>query len=168
VVGLPEGLLPDTAQASSSGHLEVGGCDVVSLADEFGTPLYVYDEATIVNRARAYRDGLKAAYPGESLVCYAGKAYCAPWLLHLIDASGLGLDVVSGGELYAAGLAGFPAGRTYFHGNNKGEDELALALDAGVSRVVVDNLEEISRLSRHQVWGEHPNGRSFFSSAGRF
>ncbi len=145
---LPEGLLPDTARVSAAGHLELGGCDVVSLATEFGTPLYVYDEATIVNRARGYGDGLKAAYDGESLVCYAGKAYCAPWLLRLIDSLGLGLDVVSGGELYAASVAGFPAARTYFHGNNKGEDELALALDAGVSRVVVDNLEEISRLSR--------------------
>jgi diaminopimelate decarboxylase len=84
-------------------------------------------------------------------VCYAGKAYCAPWLLRLIDSEGLGLDVVSGGELFAAGAAGFPATRTYFHGNNKGEDELGAALDAGVARVVVDNLEEIARLSRLAV-----------------
>jgi diaminopimelate decarboxylase len=151
VAELPEGLLPDTARVSAEGHLELGGCDVVSLAAAYGTPLYVYDEATIVNRARGYRDGLKAAYDGESLVCYAGKAYCAPWLLRLVASLGLGLDIVSGGELYAAGVAGFPAARTYFHGNNKGEDELALALDAGVSRVVVDNLEEISRLSRLAV-----------------
>ena len=81
---LPEGLLPDTARVSAEGHLEVGGCDVVSLAAAYGTPLYVYDEATIVNRARGYRDELKAAYDGESLVCYAGKAYCAPWLLRVI------------------------------------------------------------------------------------
>jgi diaminopimelate decarboxylase len=148
VAGLPEGLLPDTASVSADGHLEVGGCDVVDLAALYGTPLYVYDEATIVNRARGYRDGLKAAYPGESLVCYAGKAYCAPWLLRLIDLEGLGLDVVSGGELFAAGAAGFAGERIYFHGNNKGEDELAAALDAGVARVVVDNLEEIARLSR--------------------
>jgi diaminopimelate decarboxylase len=126
----------------------LAGCDVVELAGEFGTPLYVYDEATIRNRARAYRDGLRAAYAGESLVCYAGKAYCAPWLLRLIDEEQLGLDVVSGGELFAAQVAEFPPERTYFHGNNKGEDELAQALQAGVARVVVDNLEEIERLSR--------------------
>jgi diaminopimelate decarboxylase len=148
VAGLPEGLLPDTARVSAHGHLELAGCDVAALATEFGTPLYVYDEATIRNRARAYRDGLRAAYAGESLVCYAGKAYCAPWLLRLIAAEGLGLDVVSGGELFAAGVAGFAPERIYFHGNNKGADELAQALDAGVTRIVIDNFEEIERLSR--------------------
>ena len=68
-------LLPESAALTNVGHLAVGGLDVVDLADEFGTPLYVYDEATIRQQARAYRDGLHAAYPGESLVCYAGKAY---------------------------------------------------------------------------------------------
>jgi diaminopimelate decarboxylase len=140
-------LLPDTAALTEAGHLSVGGADVVELADEFGTPLYVYDEATVRLRARAYRDGLRAAYPGESLVCYAGKAYCAPWLLRLIADEGLGLDVVSGGELFAAQRAGFPPERIFVHGNNKSADELAQVLEAGVSRVVVDNFEEIDRLS---------------------
>ena len=142
------GLLPDTAEVTPDGHLSLAGCDLVELAAEFGTPLYVYDEATIRNRARAYRDGLRAAYPGTSLVCYAGKAYCAPWLLRIIAQQELGLDVVSGGELHAARTSGFPPERIYVHGNNKGEDELALALEMGVARVVVDNLEEIERLSR--------------------
>ena len=146
-----EGLLPDTADVSPEGHLRLDGCDLVQLAAEFGTPLYLYDEATIRNRARAYRDGLRAAYPGASLVCYAGKAYCAPWLLRIIAQEGLGLDVVSGGELHAARGSGFPVERTYFHGNNKGQDEIALALDMGVGRVVVDNLEEIERVSRLAV-----------------
>src|SRR4051794_13146897 len=141
-------VLPDTAAvADGTGNLAIGGCDVTGLADEFGTPLYIYDEATIVRRASSYRDILQQTYPGESLVCYAAKAYCAPWLLRLIDRLGLGLDVVSGGELFVAQQAGFPAGRTYFHGNNKQPDELRAALDAGVSRIVVDNLEEIERLS---------------------
>jgi diaminopimelate decarboxylase len=143
-----EGLLPETAEVTGDGHLSLGGCDVVDLAAEFGTPLYVYDEATIRNRATAYRDGLRRAYPGRSLVCYAGKAYCAPWLLRVVAEEGLGLDVVSGGELYTARASGFPADRIYFHGNNKGEDELQLALDSGVGRIVLDNLEEIERLSR--------------------
>jgi diaminopimelate decarboxylase len=142
------GLLPDTAGVTPGGHLTLAGCDLVNLAAEYGTPLYVYDEATIRHRARAYRDGLRAAYGAESLVCYAGKAYCAPWLLRLVAEEGLGLDVVSGGELEAARVSGFPAERTYFHGNNKGEDELAMALEANAARVVVDNLEEIERLSR--------------------
>lgn len=142
------GLLPDTADVSPSGHLTLAGCDLVELAGEYGTPVYVYDEATIRNRARAYRDGLRAAYAAESLVCYASKAYCALWLLRIVAEEGLGLDVVSGGELFAARSSDFPADRTYFHGNNKGPDELAMALEAGVARVVVDNVEEIERLSR--------------------
>jgi diaminopimelate decarboxylase len=150
-VALPSGLLPDTAGVTPDGHLTLGGCDVVELAAEFGTPLYVYDEATIRERARAYADGLRAAYPGESLVCYAGKAYCAPWLLRVLAEEGLGLDVVSGGELYAANTTRFPPERIYFHGNNKGEAELAYALDSGVARIVLDNLEEIGRVSRLAV-----------------
>jgi len=148
VVVLPSGLLPDTAAVTPADHLSLAGCDLVELAAEYGTPLYVYDEATIRNRARAYRDGLRAAYGGASLVCYAGKAYCAPWLLRVIAEEGLGLDVVSGGELFMARASEFPPERTYFHGNNKGADELAMALEAGVARVVVDNLEEVGRLSR--------------------
>ena len=140
-------LLPDTADVTADGHLLLGGCDVVALAREFGTPLYVYDQATIQARARGYQAALEAAYPGEALVCYAAKAYCAPWLLRLLASIDMGLDVVSGGELFTAQQAGFPASRTYFHGNNKGPDELAMALDAGVARIVVDNLEEIARLN---------------------
>ncbi|MBI2755204.1 MAG: diaminopimelate decarboxylase [Chloroflexi bacterium] len=141
-------MLPDSAEVLPSGHLAVGGCDLVDLVQQHGTPLYVYDEATILARARAYRDGLRAAYPGDSLVCYASKAYSARWLLQLLAAEGLGLDVVSGGELHVARSAGFPMERTYFHGNNKGEDELAEAVSAGISRVVIDNLEEVERLNR--------------------
>jgi diaminopimelate decarboxylase len=141
-------VLPDSATVNQQGHLEVGGCSLTQLATEFGTPLYVYDEATIRNRAREYTRGLQTSYPGASRVCYAAKAYCAPWLLQLLADEGLGLDVVSGGELYVARASGFPPERIYFHGNNKSEDELWLALDIGVHRVVVDNLEEVERLSR--------------------
>jgi diaminopimelate decarboxylase len=140
------GLLPASASTTAAGHLALGGLDLVQVAEEFGTPLYVYDEATVRQRARAYRDGLRAVYPGESLVCYAGKAYCAPWLVRVIADEGLGLDIVSGGELFTAVRVGFPAERIYFHGNNKGPAELAEALEAGVGHVVVDNLEEIARL----------------------
>jgi diaminopimelate decarboxylase len=140
-------LLPRTAQVTDEGHLVLGGCDLVSMAAEYGTPLYVYDEAEVRARTRAYREALAAAYPGESLVCYAGKAYCAPWLLRVLNEEGLGLDVVSGGELYTARMSGFPIDRVFFHGNNKSEDELWQALEAGVPRIVVDNLEEVERLA---------------------
>jgi diaminopimelate decarboxylase len=141
-------LFPDTTKVSDSGHVKVGGCDLVQLAEEYGTPLYVYDEATIRARAAAYREGLASAYGAQATVCYAGKAYCAPWLLKVLAQEGLGLDVVSGGELYTARQAGFPMQRVYVHGNNKSDDELFVALEAGVHRIVVDNLEEVGRLAR--------------------
>lgn len=148
--GLPlaPGILPDMATVNAAGHLVLGGCDAVDLAARFGTPLYVFDEGTIRARARAFRNGLRTAYAGPSLVCYASKAFSAPWLLRIIAEEGLGVDVVSGGELYVALHAGFPAERIYFHGNNKSEDELRFALARGISRVVVDNLDELPRLAR--------------------
>jgi diaminopimelate decarboxylase len=141
-------VFPDTATALANDHLAIGGCDLVDLATEFGTPLYVFDEASIRSRARAYRAALEDRYGGNSLVCYASKAYSAPWLLRIIAEEGLGLDVVSGGELYAATLIDFPRERIYFHGNNKAADELAHALDEGVGRIIVDNLDEVALLGR--------------------
>src|SRR2546425_1202204 len=124
-----------------------GAGDLVALAAQHGTPLYVYDEASIRARAGQYREALARVYPGRVTVCYAAKAYCAPWILRVVADEGLGLDVVSGGELHAARVVGFPMDRVYFHGNNKSADELALALAASVGRVVVDNREEIDRLA---------------------
>ena len=143
---LTEGIFPDTANVSPTGHLAVGGSDLVELAGRYGTPLYVYDEATIRARARAFRTAL-AGYPARTTVCYAAKAYCAPWILRLAAEEGLGLDVVSSGELHTAALAGFASERISFHGNNKTEDELEMALRLRVGRVVIDNLEEIGRLA---------------------
>lgn len=140
-------IFPDTA-AVRGGRLAIGGCDLTVLAEQYGTPLYVYDEASVLARARGYREALRASYPGPSTVCYASKAYSAPWILSLLADEGLGLDVVSGGELYVGLRSGFPAERTYFHGNNKGEDELALAIAERVGRIVVDNLDEIALLGR--------------------
>ena len=140
-------IFPDTARARG-GHLEIGGCDVTVLAERHGTPLYVYDEASIVSRADGYAKALASSYPGSSRVCFAAKAYCAPWLLRLLDRQGLGLDVVSGGELHAALAVGFPADRIVFHGNNKTGDELEQALAAGIGRIVIDNLDELAHLAR--------------------
>lgn len=140
------GLFPDTADIGPSGQLVVGGCELSDLADRFGTPLYVFDEATIRNRAAAYQAELSRGYSGRTRVCYAAKAYCAPWLLRLLAEEGVGLDVVSGGELYAAATVRFPMDRIVFHGNNKSSEELASALDLGVGRIVLDNLDEIRAL----------------------
>lgn len=141
-------VFPDTARVLPNGHLVIGGVDVVELADVLGTPLYVYDEASIRSRARTYKSALESRYGGPSLVCYASKAYSAPWLLRIIAEEGLGLDIVSGGELCAAALVDFPREQIYFHGNNKGADELDYALAEGVGRIVIDNLDEIALLGR--------------------
>jgi diaminopimelate decarboxylase len=143
----PAELFPDTARLTGRNTLEIGGCDLLRLAAEYGTPLYVYDEATVRARARTFGVAV-AGYGGHATVCYAAKAYSAPWLLRLVAAEGLGLDVVSGGELYAAVRADFPRDRIFFHGNNKSEDELLLASAEGVGRIVVDNLDEITLLAR--------------------
>ena len=141
-------LFPDTTRVDTDGRLSIGGCDVVELVERYGTPLYAYDAATVLARAGAYREALAASYPVRATVCYAAKAYVAPWLLRLLDPEGLGLDVVSGGELHVAVVAGFPRERVYFHGNDKGGDELAYALDERVGRIVIDNLDEVGLLGR--------------------
>jgi diaminopimelate decarboxylase len=139
-------ILPLGTNRNAEGHLVVGGCDCVMLAREWGTPLYVYDEETIRTRCREYVAGLRAAYP-DSLVIFAAKALGSPAIFQLVAAEGLGLDVVSGGELYAAQRAGVPLDRVYFHGNNKSPAELSEALHAGVGRVVVDNFYELRLLN---------------------
>jgi diaminopimelate decarboxylase len=144
----PAALFPDTTRLTENDTLAIGGCDLVTLAKEFGTPLYVYDQATILARARDFIAAVADVYPGPAIVCYAAKAYSAPWLLRLLAAEGLGLDVVSGGELHAAVRANFPRERIFFHGNNKSEDELVFAVTEGVGRIVVDNLDEIALLAR--------------------
>lgn len=142
---VPLDLFPDSVRITPGDRLAIGGLDLVDLAEEHGTPLYVYDETTVVARARLYRQAL-AGYPGKALVCYAAKAYVAPWLLRLLASEGTGLDVVSGGELHVAARADFPRERIFFHGNNKGEDEIADALDQRIGRIVIDNLEEVARV----------------------
>ncbi len=129
-------------------HLSIGGCDSLDLAKKFGTPLYVLDEAVIRENCRRYVDSVNKFYNGNGLILYASKALCAGGVLKIADEEGLGLDVVSGGELYTAHKAGFPMEKVYFHGNNKSEDELRMALDFGVGRFVVDNEQELSALSR--------------------
>lgn len=137
-------VLPETAQ-TRNGHLIIGGCDTVELAREFGTPLYVFDEATIRGKARDFCQAFTSRYPSV-LLCYAAKAFLNPWLARLLAEEGLGLDVVSGGEMEVAHRAGFPMDKVHLHGNNKLPEELTTALDLGVGRVVIDNFNEIPLL----------------------
>ena len=133
-------ILPDSSELSD-GRLHVGGCDAVSLAKEFGTPVIVFDRQTFEARAKAF-----AASVGPSNVFYAGKAFLCIAVCKLLDDLGLSLDVCTGGELATAKAAGFPPERTIFHGNNKSVGELRDALDWGIGRIVVDSFDEIDRL----------------------
>ncbi len=137
-------VLPETAQIRN-GHLFVGGRDVVELAQEFGTPLYLFDEATLRSKARCYSQAFASRYP-RVLLCYAAKAFLNPWLASLLAEEGFGLDVVSGGEMTVGQRAGFLMSNVHLHGNNKLPEELGLALDLGVGRIVIDNFTEISML----------------------
>lgn len=137
--------LHGTMRVNEEGHLEIGGCDTVELAREFGTPLYVLDEALFRRNCRDYHRSFTLKYGAE--VIYAGKTLLNLAVCRLVDEEGLGLDVVSGGELFTALQAGFPPERIYFHGNNKSPGELAFALEAGVGRFMVDNLYELELLN---------------------
>ena len=138
-------VFPNTAAVGDNGHLLLGGCDVVDLAAEHGTPLYVYDEETLRSICREFREEFQRRYP-DTKVIYACKAFSNVALIRLLREEGLGLDVASGGEL-AVGLAGgVPVAEVYFHGNNKGRQELREAVSGGIGRVVVDNLYELHLL----------------------
>ncbi len=124
-----------------NGRLQLAGCDVIELAERFGTPLILLDRATFETRAKSYASALEPAR-----VFYAGKALCCVAVCQMVDALGLSLDVCTGGELETARRAGFPMDRIVFHGNNKSIRELETARDLGVGRIVVDSFEEIAHL----------------------
>ena len=138
----------DCLGVSPEGHLTIGGCDTVALAAKYGTPAYVMDEENIRQNCRQFKASIDEYYDGNGLVLYASKAFSCKEIYRVVASEGLGADVVSGGELYTALKAGFPADRIYFHGNNKTREELIMALDAGVHRIVVDNLTELAVLDK--------------------
>ncbi len=141
-----EQVLPPSAAITPEGHLAIGGCDLVALADEHGTPLVVYDEGALRASARAYVSAFRAHAPDVEVI-YASKAYFGLAMLRIALEEGLSVDVASGGELQAALRAGFPADRIEMHGNNKDAFEIGQAFDAGVGTIVVDSLDEIALLS---------------------
>lgn len=137
----------DCVSVNERGHLTVGGCDTVELAEKFGTPVYVYDENEIRKNLRAFRDSMNENYGGNGLVVYASKAFCCKEMCRICAQEGTGIDVVSGGELYTALSVGFPADKIVFHGNNKTYDELEAAVENGVGRIIVDNIYELETLN---------------------
>ena len=134
----------DTNQA---GHLTVGGVDTVKLAEKYGTPLYVMDENAFREQCRIYKNAATLHFGEDALPLYASKALCFTEIYRIAAEEGMGIDCVSGGELYTAKRAGFPADRIYFHGNNKTDKDISDAMDMGVGTFVVDNCDELMAVS---------------------
>ena len=139
-------LFPLTAEVNNQGHLIIGGCDTVELTGEFGTPLYLFDEATLRSKCTELKTEFGRRY-GDVAVIYAGKAFINGAMALILMEEGLGLDVVSSGELGIAQSVGFPLARVYFHGSNKSAEEIKLGLDWHVGCIVVDNLHELTMLN---------------------
>ncbi len=132
---------------NKEGHLTVGGMDTVELAKKHGTPLYLIDENALREQCRIYRKAATESFGEDALPLYASKALCFTEIYRIAAEEGMGIDCVSGGELYTARKAGFPAERIYFHGNNKTDRDICDAMDMGVGTFVVDNNEELCAVS---------------------
>ena len=141
-------MISDNITVNSFGHLEFAGVDTLALAKEYGTPLYLIDEDKIVSRVREYKNAMKSAFSPEAEPCFAGKALCYTDLYRTLERENMWIDVVSPGEFYTAKNAGFDLSRAMFHGNNKTDSDLILALESKVGRIVVDSLDEMKALDR--------------------
>lgn len=140
-------MLFGTQAINTQGHLEIGGCDATELARQFGTPLYVMDEALIRDNCRQYIKSFRSRYPNTD-IAFAGKAFLTKAMCRIMAQEGMCLDVVSAGEIYTAMKADYPLERAYFHGNYKSAEEIRMALELGVGRIVVDNFRELELLSQ--------------------
>jgi diaminopimelate decarboxylase len=138
-------LLPLTAKVNDRDALEIGGCDVTSLVEQFGSPLYILDEETLRTACRQYKQAMERYYPGQSQVLFASKAWSCLAVCAIAHSEGLGIDIVSGGELYTALKAGVTPDKLYLHGNNKSVQELNYAI-ASKCAIVVDNWQELHNL----------------------
>ncbi len=140
-------LFPLTAEVNNKDHLTIGGCDTVELAAEFGTPLYLFDEHSLRSKCAEFKEEFGRRYADTAIV-YACKAFINQALAIIFKEEGLGLDIVSAGELGIVQSVGFPPDRVYFHGNNKSAEEIRLALEWHIGRIVVDNFHELTELGR--------------------
>ncbi len=141
-------MISESIGINSKGHLTVSNADCVDLASEYGTPLYVFDEVLIRKSCRDFKNSINDFYNGNGQVLYASKAFSCKEMYRIIKSEGIGVDVVSGGELYTALSVGFPAEEIFFHGNNKTFDELEYAIKSGVGHIVVDNLTELMLIEK--------------------
>lgn len=148
-----QSLLPLTALVNDRDRLEIGGCDVTELVQQFGSPLYILDEKSLRTACHQYRDAFKQYYKSESQVLYASKAWNCLAVCAIVAQESLGIDVVSGGELYTALKAGVDPSLLYLHGNNKSLDELKLAVESGCT-IIVDNQLELQTLANLKTDGK--------------
>ena len=137
----------ENLSVNEKGHLTAGGVDTVELAKQYGTPLYVMDENLIRKHCASFKNSIDKYYDGKGLVCYASKAFCCKEMCRVMMSEGIGLDVVSIGELYTAKCAGADFEKICFHGNNKTDEELEFAVENNVGRIIVDNIFELERLN---------------------
>ncbi len=133
---------------NEKGHLTIAGLDAVDLAAQYGTPLYVMDEDLIREHCRSFMNSIDKYYNGEGIACYASKAFSCKAMCKILKEEGMGLDVVSEGELFTADSVDFPMEKVCFHGNNKTDSELKNAIDKKVGRIIVDNIFELERLDK--------------------
>lgn len=140
-----QSLKPITTKVNDNQNLEIGGCDLVELAQKYSTPLYVLDEATLRGICKDYKQAF-SSYEKVNMM-YASKALCTLATSAILSSEGFGFDVVSGGEIYTVYKAGVDMSKVLFNGNNKSVDEIKLALDLGVGRFSVDNFLELSLLN---------------------
>ena len=138
--------LHGTSRVNDQGRLEIGGCDTTALAAQFGTPLFVVDEAQVRSKAKQFMEAFQASGL-KFQVAYASKAFCVMAMCRIVEDEGMSLDIVSDGELHTALQAGFPPERIHFHGNNKSPQEIEMAIDAGIGCFVVDNFVELHMLN---------------------
>ncbi len=138
----------ENLSVNEKGHLTAGGADTVELAERYGTPLYVMDEALIRKHCKSFKESIDKFYGGGGLVCYASKAFCCLEMCRIMKEEGIGLDVVSIGELYTAVKSGADCEKICFHGNNKTDEELEYAVEMKVGRIIVDNVYELERLDK--------------------
>lgn len=140
-----QSIKPVTTKINENGHLEIGGCDLVELAEKYETPLYVFDEKTIRTIANEYKTAFKD-YPNINML-YAAKAFMTKAICKIMSSEGFGFDLVSGGEIYTAHSGGVDMSKCLFNGNNKSYEELQLALEVGVGKFSVDNFLELALLN---------------------
>lgn len=141
-------LIHENISVNEKNHLVMGGCDLCDLAKKYSTPLYVMDENKVRENMRAYKNAIDTHYNSNGMVLYASKALSNLYMYKIAKEEGIGVDVVSGGELYTALKAGFDANKIYFHGNNKTYDEIEFAIKSGIARFVVDSFNELDMINK--------------------